>query len=42
MRAEAANGALLDGDQHGVLARQPPHQGTVQRLAEPAVQVGNP
>ena len=39
MRPKAADGALLNGDQHRVLARQPPHQGTIQRLAEPAVQV---
>ena len=36
VRAKAANGALLDGDHHRVLARQPPDQCRVQRLAEPA------
>ena len=37
MRAEAANGAFLDGDQHLVFARQARHQVLVERLAEPRI-----
>ena len=34
MAGEAADGALLDGDQHLVLARQPADQILVERLGE--------
>lgn len=37
MRGETANGALLNGDHHGVLPRQPPQHVSVQGLAEAGV-----